>query len=112
MMRGFLQPEQHSDETAASPRRGRRYLTPGQYLGLDARTQLRPGGLTIRLPVRAEHVTVEKRTMVAEEVVIRRDQVQAVERVSDAVRRERLEVETVGDAEPADRLHQDEWERR
>ena len=68
-------------------------------LPLQARIERGLTGITVRLPVRAEHVTVEKQTVIAEEVVVRTGEVTEVERLSDTVRREELRVDTEGDLE-------------
>jgi stress response protein YsnF len=47
----------------------------------------------VRIPLRAEEVTVERRVVTTEEVVIRQRHSAAVERVSETVRQERLRVE-------------------
>ena len=69
-------------------------------LPLQARIEPAPRGWTIRLPVRAEHVRVEKQTFVAEEVVVRTRPVQDTVRVDETVRREEVRVETTGDVDP------------
>jgi stress response protein YsnF len=56
-------------------------------------------GWLVRLPLRAETVTAERQTVVAEEVTIRRGEVQDVVEVGDSVRREQLDVRTEGDVE-------------
>jgi uncharacterized protein (TIGR02271 family) len=56
-------------------------------------------GWMVRLPLRAETVTVDRRTVVAEEITIRRGEVQDVAEVSGEVRREQLDVYTEGDVE-------------
>jgi len=48
------------------------------------------------IPIREEHVTIEKRAVVREEVRIAKDIQQAEETASTTVRRERAEVETMG----------------
>ena len=55
------------------------------------------GGWEIRLPLRAEQVTIEKRPVVVEEVVIRRRPLEEVVRLEDTVQLERLRLETRGD---------------
>jgi stress response protein YsnF len=52
---------------------------------------------TVRLPVRAEQVTVGKQVVVAEEVRLRIDTTQRTMVVERPVRRERLRVEVDGD---------------
>ena len=57
-------------------------------------------GWEIRLPLRREVVSVEKRVVVAEEVTIGRERHTDAERVQATVRRERLRVDTFGDVQP------------
>ena len=52
---------------------------------------------TVRLPVRAEQVTVGKQVVVAEEVRLRVDTTQRTMVVERPVRRERLRVDVAGD---------------
>jgi uncharacterized protein (TIGR02271 family) len=52
---------------------------------------------TVRLPVRAEQVTVNKQVVVAEEVSLRVDTTQRTVTVEQPIRRERLRVEVDGD---------------
>jgi uncharacterized protein (TIGR02271 family) len=56
---------------------------------------------SVRLPVRAEQIRIEKQTMVVEEVAVRRRQRREVRRLDESVRRERLQVETQGELEAA-----------
>jgi len=51
----------------------------------------------VRLPVRAEQVTVGKQVVVAEEVRLRVDTTQRTMTVERPVRRERLRVDVAGD---------------
>ncbi|MBV8074884.1 MAG: YsnF/AvaK domain-containing protein [Planctomycetaceae bacterium] len=53
----------------------------------------------IRIPVREEEVTVEKRPVVTEEVTVGKRVVQGVERVGGEVRREEIRVEREGDVD-------------
>ena len=64
-------------------------------------------GWTIRLPVRAEHVTITKEVVVREAVVLRRREVDDVARLDATVRREELRVETEGEVEVKGPLHED-----
>jgi uncharacterized protein (TIGR02271 family) len=52
---------------------------------------------TVVVPVMAEEVDVQKRTVVAEEVVIRKDAYTSERRVADTVRREEVDIQTSGD---------------
>jgi len=53
----------------------------------------------LRVPVRAEQVSVDKEAVVYEEVNVGKRAVQETQRVSDTVRKEVLDVDTAGDAE-------------
>jgi uncharacterized protein (TIGR02271 family) len=61
---------------------------------MDAHIERTPGGWHIRLPLRREEVRIDKRTVVAERVMIRRASVEDVRRVETSVKRERLRVDT------------------
>jgi len=71
-------------------------------LPLSARREETSHGLvrtwTVRLPVRAEAVTVGKQVVVSEEVRLRVDSTQRTVVVERPVRRERLRLEVAGDA--------------
>jgi len=67
-----------------------------RVLPLDHVVERLGRGWRVRLPVRAEQVTVNKRTFVAEEVVVRARPVEDVVRVDETVRREELRVDTSG----------------
>jgi len=54
---------------------------------------------TIRVPVREEQVSVDKRTVVTEEINVGKRQVQDTERLSGTVRREEARVDVEGDVE-------------
>jgi len=54
----------------------------------------------VRLPVRAEQVTVGKQVVVTEEIRLRVDTTQRTMTVERPVRRERLRVEVAGDVRP------------
>jgi uncharacterized protein (TIGR02271 family) len=49
---------------------------------------------SVRLPVRAEEITISKETVVRERVVVKRNQVQDVAQVSALLRQEQLRVTT------------------
>ena len=51
-------------------------------------------GWSIRLPVRAEDIRIEKQTLVYERVVVRRASLRDVTRLETSIRREELEVST------------------
>jgi uncharacterized protein (TIGR02271 family) len=70
--------------------------------GAGAASELRPGE-EIRIPVREEQVTVEKRPVVKEEVTVGKRVVRETERVGGEVRTEELRVEREGDVDVHDR---------
>ena len=75
---------------------------PEQVLGRDAGERDRSksaAGDTIRIPLRREEITIEKRWVVAEEVAIFRHPVPDTERMTDTVRHERAVIERRGDVE-------------
>ena len=82
---------------------GRPALPRGTVLPLEAHLETTAHTCTIRLPVRAEHVTVEKWPVVVEEVVVHTAQVDDSVRVGGSVRREELRVDTEGDVDIAER---------
>jgi len=57
---------------------------------------------TIQVPVREEQVSVDKRTVVTEEINVGKRQVQDTERLSGTVRREEARVDVDGDVETND----------
>ena len=65
---------------------------------LEAEVRPEPDGWSIRLPLRTETVRVEKRVVVTEEVRVRRQTSTLTARVETDVRRERLRIETAGEA--------------
>ena len=71
-----------------------RHAPTGEPGALD----IRPGE-EIRIPVRKEHVTVEKRLVVKEEVTVGKRVVQGTERVGGEVRKEEVRVEREGDVD-------------
>jgi len=66
------------------------------------------GGWRVVIPVRAEHVSVEKRTVVYEEVDIRRELVEDTASISQPVGHEELEVRGTGDV-VTERLPAERW---
>ena len=66
--------------------------------GEPATSDIRPGE-EIRIPVRKEQVTVEKRPVVKEEVTVGKRVVQGTEQVGGEVRREEVRVEREGDVD-------------
>ena len=93
---------------------GRPMLPRGSLLPLQAHVETTPYSCTIRLPVRAEHVSVDKRPVVVEEVLVHTAQVDDSVRLEDTVRREQLRVETEGDVDVTERRAREPgvlWER-
>ena len=72
----------------------------GRRLPLEAKVDSSFIGWTIRLPVRAEHIRLEKQPVVVEEVIIRRERRMDVVHVDETIQRERLRVETEGEVRP------------
>jgi uncharacterized protein (TIGR02271 family) len=71
-------------------------------LALEASVQRTDsGGWRVRLPVRREEVCVEKVTVVTEEVDIRLERIETVDRLDADLRQEELVVDTHGDVEKA-----------
>ena len=68
-------------------------------LPLEARVETDNQGWVVRIPVRAEAVTIGKEVVVAEEVTVRHQQLQEVVRLDETVRHEELRVETAGQLE-------------
>lgn len=101
-----------SEDASSSP-------TAERSLSLEAKVEPAAGGWSIRLPLRAEAVTVDKRTVVAETLTVRRGQVKEVMHRDETIRGERLRIESEGNLEatrpidlsraPADDT---EWTRR
>lgn len=55
--------------------------------------------MILRIPLRAEQVRLEKRTVVTERVAIRRERTEGIASISADVQREQLRVEPIGDVE-------------
>lgn len=67
---------------------------PGRALPLQASVDALDGGWAVRLPVRAEQVTVTKETVVIEDVRIWRASHEETRQVTASVREERLHIDT------------------
>ena len=78
------QPGGHPDET----RRGK-----AEKLPLEARVERAGAGWRIHLPLRAEQVRVEKHSVVAEQVVVRKRTIEDQVTVDEDLRREELDVD-------------------
>ena|SRR5438067_1925184 len=99
----FNQPEANLQPVGNSAPAVRRAAEPGRPLPLEA--TIDPwygawlGGWAVRLPLRAEEITIDKQTVVVEEVAVRRRQFKEVVHPSETVRRERLRISTSGNLE-------------
>jgi stress response protein YsnF len=82
---------------------GRPTITRGARLPLQAHVETTAFGCTVRLPVRAEHVSVEKWPVVVEEVIVHTAQVDDTVHLNETIRREELHVDTTGDVHVTDR---------
>ena len=82
---------------------GRPTISRGSILPLQAQVETSVLGCTIRLPVRAEHVSVEKWPVVVEEVIVHTAQVDDTAHLTETVRREELRVDTQGDVHVSER---------
>jgi hypothetical protein len=96
------------DEVAPLLLAGRSVTSPptiirGARLPLQAQVETTALGCTIRLPVRAEHVSVEKWPVIVEEVVVHTAQVDDTAHLAETVRREELRVDTEGDVRVSER---------
>jgi uncharacterized protein (TIGR02271 family) len=70
--------------------------------GQAATGQLGAGQQEIRVPVKEEHVHVEKTPVVKEEVSVSKRKVQGTERVSENLRKEEIKIENQGNADVCD----------
>ena len=84
----------------------------GPPLPLEAHVESSGRGWTIRLPVRAEQITVHKQPVVVEEVAVQVRQVRDVVRLEDTVRREEVRAETEGDVDITHRTALNQDDRR
>ena len=62
-------------------------------------TPIGQGDETLRVPVREEQVSVEKRPVVTEEISVGKQTVQETQQVSGTVRREEARIEAEGDVD-------------
>ncbi len=85
----------------ANGRADRDRWSDADRLPLEARVERAGSGWRVRLPVRAEEVQVEKQSVVAEHVVVRRRTAEERARVDAALRREELDID-VDSASPDD----------
>lgn len=106
-------------EAAGRPFPGARSTVPGAHslspggepssaagdrrtLPLQAAPGSAPTGWSIRLPVRAEEITVSRNVFVRERVLVRRERMADVEHVAADVRREELRTSSEGNVEVVD----------
>ena len=73
-------------------------------LPLGARLEQLGEANVVRFTLRAEDVRIEKQTVIAERVAVRKTRVHDTEAVRETVRREELVVNTGGDVERTQRL--------
>jgi len=92
------------DEDDANQAPGRRPPSRGSTLPLGAQPLRTPCGWSIRLPVRAEQVWVEKQARAVEEVTVRLRRVEDLERRVATLRREELDVSSDGNLEATRRV--------
>jgi hypothetical protein len=94
-------PGTHSQVPGAFARAGEAPATPSggplRQLALEATPEPNGWGWSIRLPVRAEQLTVTKQVVVRERVVLRRREVSEVAHLDTTVRREELRIQREGD---------------
>jgi hypothetical protein len=99
----FNQPEANLGPEGNSASAGQPAAEPARPLPLDATKEpwlgAWVGGWAVHLPLRAEAVTIDKQTVVVQEVAVRRRQFKEVVRPSETVRREELRLETAGELE-------------
>ena len=99
----FNQPEVNLEPKGGTTPAVQHPAEPGRPLPLEATTEpwlgAWVGGWAVRLPLRAEAVTIDKQTVVVEEVAVRRRQFKEVVHPSETVRRERLRISTSGNLE-------------
>ncbi len=88
---------------AATDRTTRNEALPGNNTNVDVTaTNMVDGGAmlnnggTIRILVREEQVTLNKQTVVVEEIVVRKQQVQETQQITDTVKHEEVHVEHTG----------------
>jgi stress response protein YsnF len=69
----------------------------GTVLGLEGRVERSETGWLLRLPLRAEQVTIEREAFVVEEIAVGRVAHRETVQLEDTVRIEKLETEMTGD---------------
>jgi stress response protein YsnF len=79
-------------EPVGSPRRA--VMAEPRWLPLGEQVEQTEDGWSIRVPLRREFVSVEKQTVVAERVTIRRRAVEHTERLETSLQREKLRLDT------------------
>jgi hypothetical protein len=95
-------PEHAADRRRADPGSEVAAAKAGELLALEA--QITPwggvwsGDWAVTLPLRAEHITIDKQTVVVEEVMLRRSPAERLVRLDDTVRHEELRLQTEGEA--------------
>lgn len=94
-----------------------RSTSPGRaprrsFLPIDAAPERREGGYEIRLPVRAEHVTFEKRSVVRSEAVVHNRRTTETRRIAETLGREVARVDRRGDLEVTPAVDRDAARRQ
>jgi uncharacterized protein (TIGR02271 family) len=77
-------------------------MPDSRVLPLQGASTFSDGCLTLRLPVRAEHVSVQKEVVIRERVRVKRHRVEDVARVQANLRREVLRTAREGRSPPAE----------
>jgi stress response protein YsnF len=88
----------HEPATAAAPRDPDARRPASSSLPLESAEVRSDGGWSVRLPVRAEQISVDKQVVVYERVQVRRHDVQDQARLQSSVRTEELRLAADGNA--------------
>jgi uncharacterized protein (TIGR02271 family) len=72
-----------------------------EVLPLEASPAQWERGWRVRLPVRAEHIELEKQAVIYERVAVHRREIDQLDHIDATARREELRVKAEGDAGPA-----------
>jgi len=99
---------------AARESTSRAPMAEGTRLPLQAQVETTAWGCTIRLPVRAEQIRVDKWPVVVEQVLVHTAQVDDTVHLDESVRREQLQMDTAGDVRVTERRADQRgvlWER-
>lgn len=94
-------PAQQANATARPLAAGHETRERRGALPLQAQVEPAKDGWLIRLPMRAEMITIDRQAVVVEQVVVRAETVQETVHLDASVRREELRMGTEGDVEVA-----------